>query len=360
MPNLRVDVGRELPGLDLRVSLEAGAEILVLFGPSGAGKTQTLNMIAGITEPDEGEIRCGERLLFRRDGDAKVVVPARDRRIGYVFQDYALFPHRTALENVEFGLRRDPQRREMARRWLDRVGLGEQAGRYPHVLSGGQQQRVAIARALATRPEVLLLDEPFAALDAAVKHQLHLLVREIHQELRIPVLYVTHNLEDAFSIGSRMAILRAGSIEQTGPMDEVLRMPASDVVADLLGIENVLHARVVRVEGEMVVLDWHGSRLMARATARDGEAVIAAIQPEDIKILYPHRAVTPDLELNRMTGTIIGLTPRLSLLSLEVLLDPNGQRLRVSFPRMSYTALPLTVGSSLEISFRPTAVTLLS
>ncbi|MDQ7028436.1 MAG: ABC transporter ATP-binding protein, partial [Ardenticatenia bacterium] len=217
MAHLIVDVRKRLRAFLLDVSLAVGEEILVLFGPSGSGKTTLLNAIAGLVEPDEGEIRLGDTLFFRRRvGMSTVHLPARERRVGYVFQHYALFPHMTALENVLYPLWRRPGAHRRALDLLIMMQIDHLADRYPHEISGGQQQRVAIARALAADPAVLLLDEPFSALDLAVRERLQRDVRRIQRELGVPVVCVTHRLEDAFAVGHRLAIIREGRIEQVG------------------------------------------------------------------------------------------------------------------------------------------------
>ena len=236
-PSLRIDFEKRLAAFSLRVRLEVGAEILVLFGPSGAGKTQTLNAVAGLSTPDAGEILLDDSPFFRSgdNGDA-FNLPPRKRRVGYVFQQYALFPHLTALENVAYALWRRPGARERAEGLLERMSLAELSDRYPHELSGGQQQRVAIARALAMKPRVLLMDEPFSALDSPTRQRLHQDLLALQQEERLIVVYVTHNLADAFAVGHRLAIMRDGSIEQVGVPEDVRRNPANPLVLAALGI----------------------------------------------------------------------------------------------------------------------------
>jgi molybdate transport system ATP-binding protein len=235
-PRLVVNIQKRLSAFDLNVRLEVGAEILVLFGPSGAGKTQTLDAIAGLTTPDSGEIILDEKTFFRRLGDQPVInLPARQRRVGYVFQSYALFPHLTALENVAYSLWRQPRSRERALALLERMGLAQSAGSYPHQLSGGQQQRVAIARALAMEGHALLMDEPFSALDNPTRKLLHQDLLALQQETKLIVIYVTHSLDDAIAVGDRLAVMREGRIEQVGPLKEVLSHPVNQAVADSLG-----------------------------------------------------------------------------------------------------------------------------
>lgn len=235
-PRLAVTIQKRLSAFDLNVQLEVGAEILVLFGPSGAGKTQTLDAIAGLMTPDSGEITLDERTLFRRLGGQPLInLPARQRRVGYVFQSYALFPHLTALENVAYSLWRRPDARERALALLDRMGLAQLAERYPRQLSGGQQQRVAIARALAMEGQALLMDEPFSALDNPTRKLLHRDLLALQRETKLIVIYVTHNLDDAIAVGDRLAVMREGRIEQVGPLKETLSCPANQTVAELFG-----------------------------------------------------------------------------------------------------------------------------
>ncbi len=349
---LRVNVERALPGFRLDARLEVGAEVMVLFGPSGAGKTMLLELIAGLAAADAGEIVLDERHLFRRGRSEKAIhLPARDRRVGYVMQSYALFPHMTALDNVAYALRRRPCAEPRARDLLDRVSMGHLADRYPAELSGGQQQRIALARALATGSPLVLLDEPFAALDGAMRTRLQHDLARLQRELDLVMILVTHQLEDAFAMGDRIAVMRRGQIEQVGPIADVFRRPATRGVAEIMGIRNLLRARVTGT-GATTTLDWEGVTLRAgTAPVREGDEVTAYIRPEDIKILYPDRPLTPAVSANVLEATLVRVRPYASMRVAEVDL-PNGRSLEIRFPDLSYTALDLEAGAALRIALR--------
>jgi molybdate transport system ATP-binding protein len=201
---------------ELDASFASDAERLVLYGPSGAGKTQTLKMIAGIALPDSGRVVVAGRTLY--DSASRVCLSAQDRRLGYVFQDYALFPHLTVRQNIAFGLHRgwlNPARSfadPAVDRWIAAFHLEPVAGHHPHQLSGGQRQRTALARALVGAPHALLLDEPFAALDKALAKRLRAELKELQEQLRIPVLLITHDDEDLSVLAHDVVHLQGGRV----------------------------------------------------------------------------------------------------------------------------------------------------
>ena len=218
---------RAVAGLDLHV--EQGL-VCALLGPSGCGKTTTLRLIAGFERPDAGRVLVGDKLVA---GDGTFLAPER-RRIGMVFQDYALFPHLSVEGNVAYALGRSPDRTRVAE-VLSLVGLERLAERHPHELSGGEQQRVALARALAPTPEVILLDEPFSNLDAALRTRVRREMRDILVGAGVTALFVTHDQEEALSLADRVAVMRDGRIEQEGTPEEVYGRPRTRWVADFLG-----------------------------------------------------------------------------------------------------------------------------
>jgi ABC-type Fe3+/spermidine/putrescine transport system ATPase subunit len=213
-------------------------ELLCLVGPNGSGKTTTLNIIAGLCQPEEGRVFINDVLMDGRNGKRLVHVNPSERKIGYVFQDYALFPHMTVCENISYGLRaRHMQRHDVKKRTfelLEFVGLIDHAEHYPHQLSGGQKQRTALARALAIEPEILLLDEPLAALDFKTRVSLRGELKKILETLEVTSIYVTHELAEAYAVSDRIAVMGPGRIEQTGSRDEIFSSP-NLYVAQFLG-----------------------------------------------------------------------------------------------------------------------------
>jgi sulfate transport system ATP-binding protein len=254
----------EYPALDdVTVEIPSG-ELVALLGPSGSGKTTLLRVIAGIDAPDAGRIRFGEADVTDR--------AIQQRNVGFVFQDYALFDHMTVGDNIAFGLSvRGAPREEIAARVRELLGLVQLHGlsaRYPRQLSGGQRQRVALARALAPRPELLLLDEPFGALDARVRHELRSWLRRLHDELHVTSVFVTHDQEEALEVADRIVVMNLGRVEQIGTPDDVFDHPASAFVMDFLGSVNVLAGHVEGEIGEFagMKLTWRGNDT-GRATA---------------------------------------------------------------------------------------------
>lgn len=330
---LVVDIEKQFGAFRLRIQLAVGTGVCVLFGASGAGKTQTLNAIAGLMTPDSGEITLdGVPFFLHRDSGAKINLPARERHVGYVFQQYALFPHLTALENVAYALWRSRNARKRAVELLERMHLGRLADRYPAELSGGQQQRVAIARALAADSKVLLLDEPFSALDRANRERLHQDVLSLQAESQLVVLYVTHNLEDAFAIGHQLAIVYDGKIEQFGTPETTFRQPANLNVARTFGMTNLFQARVVSLNTSSIQLDWLGLILEAAPSSQveTGANVTAYIRPEEVQILSEKPSAATENQ-NYLNGTIIRKQAGYQFHTLRVRLR-NEQEIELAVP----------------------------
>ena len=255
----------------------ADGEFVALLGPSGCGKTTVLRMVAGITPPDRGEIRFGER---RIDG-----LPPERRNVGLVFQSYALFPHMSVATNVGFGLRmRGLSRGVTSRRVGDALGLVDLAAlgaRYPRELSGGQQQRVALARALVIEPDVLLLDEPLSNLDAKLREQLREDIRALQRRLGMTAIYVTHDQAEAMALADRVVLMNAGRIVEMGNPHDLYRSPRHRFTAEFLGRTNILKGRATNGR---VAFPWGGAVGTNGSRPADG-AVVLSVRPEDIGVI---------------------------------------------------------------------------
>jgi sulfate transport system ATP-binding protein len=255
-------------------------ELVALLGPSGSGKTTLLRIIAGLEFADQGTI------LF--NGEEASHRSAKERRVGFVFQHYALFRHMNVFQNVAFGLQVKPRKERPSKgdisdrvhELLRLVQLDQLAKRYPAQLSGGQRQRVALARALAVEPQVLLLDEPFGALDAKVRQELRRWLRRLHDEIHVTSLFVTHDQEEALEVADRIVVMNEGRVEQSGTPEEVYDRPANPFVFNFLGNVNLFHGRVhggaARIADISIDLPEHGEA--------DGAPVVAYVRPYDIEI----------------------------------------------------------------------------
>jgi molybdate transport system ATP-binding protein len=256
-PALSVELAQRAP-IPLAASFECGkGELLALVGPSGSGKTTILRAIAGLIRPADGAVRANGAAWF----DSRTFVPPQQRRVGLVFQHYALFPHLTASGNVQAALPPTlphETRASLARELLEFVHLAGLEDRLPRALSGGQQQRVALARALARDPQVLLLDEPFSAVDQVTRRRLQRELVEMRQRLNIPIVLVTHDLEEAAALADRMVVLHHGRTLQSGPPQEVLARPRTVQIARLVDYRNLFTGRIVAHEREQgrTLLAW--------------------------------------------------------------------------------------------------------
>lgn len=272
---------------DLRVQLSLGTEVVALVGPSGAGKTSLLRVLAGLERPVAGRITLGEEVWL--DDARRIHLAPERRRVGYLPQDYALFPHLTVAENVRFAARRD--RADL----LERVGVAHLAPAHPAELSGGERQRVALARALAREPELLLLDEPFGALDAITRDQVRTELGDLLPSLALPTLVVTHAFEDATILASRIGVLDRGRITQVAPASELIRAPSTALVARLSGARVLLGLARSDASGCVVRLDGGGE---LRSSARADGPVQVALYPWEVELTEPAAANLTDVVLS--------------------------------------------------------------
>jgi sulfate/thiosulfate transport system ATP-binding protein len=344
---------------DVNLDIESG-ELLALLGPSGCGKTTLLRIIAGLETPDTGSI------LF--SGEDTTDVHVRDRNVGFVFQHYALFRHMTVFENVAFGLRvkpraerpSDAQIKQKVTDLLKLVQLDWIADRYPSQLSGGQRQRIALARALAVEPKVLLLDEPFGALDAKVRKELRRWLRRLHDELHVTSIFVTHDQEEALEVADRVVLMNQGVIEQVGSPQQVWDHPASPFVYGFLGDVNLFHGRAH--EGLLHLGDV-AIDSPEHATAQNAQA-FAYVRPHDLDV---HRyqpghevdaAGRPQGIVVRLDRAIVvGPIARLELMPVDgTAHEGNDPLIEAQIPAQQYREMAFAEGDTLVVSPRKARV----
>jgi molybdate transport system permease protein len=292
---LEVQIEKQLAAYKLSLALATGAKPLAVLGPSGAGKTMTLRCIAGLERPDSGRIVLNNRVLF--DSAKNINVPSRDRRIGLLFQNYALFPHLTVAENIAFGLESLAlyERLTHIREQISKLHLDGLENRRPRELSGGEQQRAALARALATNPEALLLDEPLSALDTHLRSQIEQQLLETLSQYRGAALLVTHNIEEAYRLGSDLLVLSSGQAAAFGPKEEIFRHPPTVEVARLTGCKNFSPARSISAN-EIEATNW---RCQLRVTQKIAKPVTqVGIRAHQIEFLESHQAARNDANEN--------------------------------------------------------------
>ncbi|TAK75204.1 MAG: ABC transporter ATP-binding protein [Dehalococcoidia bacterium] len=293
----------------LDVALEARDEIVVLFGASGAGKSLTLRAIAGLVRPSGGRITLDGDVLF--DAARGIDLPAEHRRVGYVVQELALFPHLPVWENVAFALPGTrPERRQRAEASLGALGLEGVADRDPGTLSGGQRQRVALARVLVRDARLLLLDEPFSALDDSIRRALRLELRRLQRELGRGVIFVTHDLREAYLLADRLAVLDTGRVLQSGTPDDVFSRPRSRRVAELLGVRNLYRGIVVATAPDSIEVEVGPMRWRCASWVdgiRVGDAVDVAVRSERVVLRRGDRpalnAIEAVIELEEAYGS---------------------------------------------------------
>ncbi len=342
----RIDIEKRIGDFHLQPAFEAGSELVVLFGPSGSGKSLTLQAVAGLLKPDAGRIELpGGEVAF--DAGSRRNLPPQSRNIGYVVQELALFPHMTARQNIKFALAGWPRERrgERVRYLVELLGLDGLEERRPRQLSGGQQQRVALARALAREPSLLLLDEPFSALEAPLRAALRREVASVRRRLDLTALFVTHDLAEAYALADRIVVYDGGRVLQEGSRDAVLRKPASRRVAELTHTGNIIPGDVVAfAEGVSVVQTaWFTARVHDADQAPRGE-VCVCIRPEHILLLREGREARGDgdavVEAEIIEDVALGNTHRL-LMRVPALADGVGEGLvlEVDVPAHPYELL---------------------
>ena len=332
--NLNKRFGATVVCNDLNLDIPAG-ELVALLGPSGSGKTTLLRIIAGLEVPDSGHV------LFH--GEDATHTSVRERNVGFVFQHYALFGHMTIFENVAFGLRVRPKARRPSdgqiqskvMELLKLVQLDWVADRYPHQLSGGQRQRIALARALAVEPKVLLLDEPFGALDAKVRKELRRWLRRLHDEMHVTSVFVTHDQDEAMEVADRIVVMNHGAIEQQGTPDQVYDHPASPFVLQFLGDVNLFHGRFGHVPGSV-----------------EAGTETVYVRPHELDIIGQAEPGALPVTLSQVLT--VGAQTR-----IEFKRDDDGSYVDVEMPRSEFAALRqrLSLSSGSRVHLRARRIT---
>lgn len=327
--HIRKSFGSFVALQDINLQLPSG-ELTALLGPSGSGKTTLLRIIAGLEQADSGVIRFNDEDISQRH--------VAERGVGFVFQHYALFKHMTVFENVAYGLtvkpkKYRPAKAEIAKKvhnLLELVQLGWTADRYPAQLSGGQRQRIALARALAVEPKVLLLDEPFGALDAKVRAELRRWLRRLHDEIHVTSVFVTHDQEEALEVADRIVVMNKGRIEQQGTPEHVYDNPANPFVYEFLGNVNLFHARVKQGQSQI------GNIALASPeyNNQDEQQGLAYVRPHEIDVFSAPQADAIKVKLDLIT--IVGPVVR-----LEALDESTGQLIHIELPKEQFKTLQL-------------------
>ncbi len=340
---LQVDLLKPFRGGLLEADWEQPADAYsttVLFGPSGCGKTTALRCIAGLERPDLGIIRCGSDVWF--ESQRRVNLSPQKRGVGFLFQDFALFPHLTVAGNIGFPLDRGDRRR--VAELLAAFELTGLEDRFPNQISGGQQQRVALARAVARRPRVLLLDEPLSALDTPTRDELRPRLRKLLASIGVPVVLVTHDRTEAIALADQLVVMNCEGCLQKGPVNEVFSRPANAAVARIVGAETVQPGTIVALEDGLATVQVGAARVLAVAPDSPGREVFVCIRGEDVALQWASGDSSPR---NQLSAVVEALTPEGPL--VRVGLD-------CGFPLVALVTRPACADLGLQVGDRLTAV----
>lgn len=327
-------------------------EMIVLFGPSGAGKTLTLDCIAGLESPDKGCIIVNGNTYF--DSEKSINISPQKRNVGYLFQNYALFPHLTVSENIIFGLRSGNNAKEQMQEMLDIFEIHGLLKRYPSQLSGGQRQRVALARALITRPKILLLDEPFSSLDYVVRMRLRKDLKKIREIIKIPVILITHNPVEAYTMADTIIVYRHGGTEQIGTPKEIFTKPINENVAKLVGMNNIFKGKVLDIRNDEVVIQSR-ERIIAQKIGglEIGEEVTWCIRPDQVMVVREDRPLEKAVASNIFSGKITEIISKGATYLLFIDGDFN---LEIEMPSHALERLGLEQGKIIRVSLKKSAI----
>jgi molybdate transport system ATP-binding protein len=355
---IEVHITKDLGNFSLNLSLSLQKGLTVLFGPSGSGKTLTLHTIAGLVEPDSGTIHLNGVVYFDKNRGVNLPIPRR--RVGYVFQEPSLFPHMNVFENIAYGISglSSEERRRRVKQMIDKMRLRGLEKNFPNQISGGQKQRVALARALVTSPLLLLLDEPFASLDNPVREKLRLDLIRIIEEDHVPVVFVTHDVEEAFVLSDEIVVLNDGRVEQIGSKEDIFYRPQTQKVAKFFGVKNIFYGKITEIHPEeMKMTVWveekgfQGS-LPYREGAGVGEWVHFCIRPEEIMVLKEDRPIKKNLKANIFTGRIVRIVEKGAEHTLFFKQSRDDYDFEISLPNLAYRSLRIKEGQLVKVAFK--------
>jgi molybdate transport system ATP-binding protein len=357
---LQVEIKRVLTGFSLDVAFSVDGEVLGILGPSGSGKTMTLHCIAGLLRPDSGFIKLNDSVLF--DSSRKINVPPKARNVGLVFQNYALFPHLSAGNNIAYGIRH-LSRNEVRHRvqvLIKNMGLDGLQNHYPQQLSAGQQQRVAVARALAPEPEILLLDEPFSALDSLTKEQLEMQILDLRQFYKGHIILVTHDLVEAYRLSSRIAVYDAGKIAQCDLKEKIISSPANQTVAKITRFRNFMDGIITDIKDKQIWVRVPELGTNLRVAA-NGHKNLAINQTITIGVRSEHIHAVPAAGQNTFQGTLNSCVENLASINCYFDLKTGTDSvycLEASFPKSLAPAL--SNGQSLYLYLPPEQIAIIT
>lgn len=379
--SLKFSLKKNLHDFSLDIELSLNNELAVLFGPSGSGKSITLNMLSGIVKPEKGIVNINGKDVF--NSEKNINVPMRDRRIGYLFQDYALFPHMTVFENIAYGISHLSKTKIKSKieELIYLMRLEGLENRHPSQISGGQKQRTALARILAVEPDILLLDEPFSALDYQVREKLRQELIAIHERFPITTIFVTHDMEEAFMLGERIAVMNNGRVEQFGAREEVFYKPKTRNVAKFIGARNIFHGVVKSIDNSGVIIEskdignvkaqitteGHGSWVMGQEKNRIpapcplplapvfniGQNVCFGIRPEEIMIIRPDRPLDKRVQDNLVEGTVTGIMAKGTGYTIYFTAKHNKDvNLKIDIPNIAFRRLAISKDKDITVCLK--------
>jgi len=353
MTSIQVDILKSFKNLDLNFNFSSETNRVVLFGPSGSGKSVLLKMIAGFFDPDNGEIRISDRVFF--DKDKSINIPTYERHVGYLPQEYTLFPNMTVEENITYGIKTQKLTvdSDYYQEIIEKLALGSKLDGHPRDLSGGQQQRAALARILLMRPYLLLLDEPFSALDSSIRQSLRDLVMEIADEMEINVLFVTHDIEEAFIFGKEVVVIQDGRIVESGYKDQVFDRPLFVETAGLVGFENIWPISQIK---SLRASTENGLEFSFKGKF-DPQARFLCIRPENVMVLKEAQPYKNSLKENIINGSVANIHAR-GRYHKVLFESAQGFAVSVHIPTHAFSKLGLVTGKQIKISLKEESIIL--